>query len=391
MKRLIIVGGGFAGVWAALAASHERSHLGPSASDVIITLINRDPWLTIRPRLYEASLEDVRVPLRAVLDPVGVELVEAEVAQIDTHDRRVIIGGEGQQILYNSLVLAGGSRSARPRLPDVARAFGVDNFAEATALAQHLESLAAQHAIQEPARSSAVVVGAGFTGIEVATTLIGRLRAVAGPQATVTIVERANPPVPDMSPDARAHVEQALAALGIAVRCGRQVTAIQDDGVQLEHGEWIPAATTVWTGGLIASDLTAQIHVKRDEIGRLPVDAFQAVPGISGVYAAGDVAHTLVDGEHVAPMSCQYATQTGRIAGFNALRELSGQAPQPFSPRPYVTCLDLGAAGALFTSGWNRDIQLSGYWASVMKQTINCRLIYPPLSGTAAPGARPAV
>ena len=381
MKRLVIVGGGFAGVWAAMAASQQRAHLGSGTTDVSITLINTDPWLTIRPRLYEASLADVRVSLPTVLQPVGVELVEAEVTHIDTDARRLTLARERQQLLYDSLVLASGSRAARPRTPNLERVFSVDTFAEATALAQHLESLASD-TVHEPARSAAVVVGAGFTGIEVATTLIGRLRAAAGEQATVTIVERADSALLEMSPRARAHVADALANLGITLRCGRTVTAVRSDGVQLDDGEWISAATTVWTGGLIASNLTSQIPVERDEIGRLAVDAFLHVSGIPAVYAAGDVAHTRVDGQHVAPMSCQYATQMGRTAGFNAFADLSGHAPQPFSPRPYVTCLDLGGAGALFTSGWERDVQLSGYWASVMKQTINRRLIYPPITGT---------
>jgi NADH dehydrogenase len=377
LKRLVIVGGGFGGVWAALAGSAQRARLGPDAAGVTITLINPDPWLTIRPRLYEASLEDVRVPLAAVLGPVGVELVEARVTQIDTDARRLTIAGAQQPIFYSCLVLAAGSRTTRPRCPALDGALSVDDFAAATSLAQHLESLN-QVPVSAAARSSAVVVGAGFTGIEVATTLIDRLRAVVGPAAKVTIVERVDTPLADMAAPAREHIERALATLGIVVRYGRTVESIHRDGVRLDDGEWIAAATTVWTGGMRASELTAQIRTERDELGRLPVDACQRVAGVAGVYAAGDVARARVDGEHVAPMSCQYATQMGRVAGHNAFAELCGDAPQPFSPRPYVTCIDLGAAGALFTSGWNRDIQLTGYWASIMKQTINQRLIYPP-------------
>src|SRR6185503_15425778 len=122
--------------------------------------------------------------LSAVLQPLGVELIEAEVTHLDTDARRLTLARERQQLLYDSLVLASGSRAARPRTPDPERVFSVDTFAEATALAQHLKSLLTVH---EPARSAAVVVGAGFTGIEVATSLIDRLRAVAGGQATVTI------------------------------------------------------------------------------------------------------------------------------------------------------------------------------------------------------------
>ena len=126
MKRLVIVGGGFAGVWAALAAAQQRADTGPADADATITLVNRDPWLTIRPRLYEAALEDVRVPLAAVMDPVGVELVQAEVRLIDTDARRLAIDGAEQPISYDCLVLAGGSHAARPRLPTLAHAFGVE-------------------------------------------------------------------------------------------------------------------------------------------------------------------------------------------------------------------------------------------------------------------------
>ena len=381
MKRLVIVGGGFAGVWAALIASQQRARFELDVSDLAITLVSRDPWLTIRPRLYESTLQGVQVPLATVLNPDEVAFLEAAVTEIDTDARTLTIERKEnrEQLSYDCLVLAAGSHAARPSVPGEEHAFGVDNFAEATALARHLESLAAQHAAAEPARSSAVVVGAGFTGIEVATTLIGRLRAVVGSQASVTIVERANSLAPDMSRGARSHVEQVLATLGIAIRCGRTVTIIKDDGVELDDGEWIPAATTVWTGGLRASDLTAQIGVERDESGRLPVDAFLRVPAIPGVYAAGDVARTQVDGTHVAPMSCQYAIPMGRTAGFNAIAELCGHQPQPFSTKAYVTCVDLGGADAVFTSGFERDVRLTGYWAAVVKQTINQRLIYPPV------------
>jgi NADH:ubiquinone reductase (H+-translocating) len=121
MKRLVIVGGGFAGVWAALAAAQQRADARPADADATITLINRDPWLTIRPRLYEAALEDVRVPLAAVLDPVGVELVQADVRLIDTEARRLTLDGAEQTISYDCLVLASGTPSTLHNRPRVRR------------------------------------------------------------------------------------------------------------------------------------------------------------------------------------------------------------------------------------------------------------------------------
>ena len=386
MKQLTIVGGGFAGVWAALAAARQRERLGPGASALAITLVSRDPWLTIRPRLYEASLEDVRVPLDAVLGPAGVERVEADVTGIDSAARTVATGhgGRAGAMRYDRLVLAAGSRVSRPPIRGMEHAFGVDSFAEASALHAHVDSLAARPEIAGAGRFTAVVVGAGFTGIEVATTLIARLRAVAagagaGAEPNVVVVERASVPAPDMGPSARRHIERALATLGITVRTGRTVTAVGTNGVELDGAEWIPAATVIWTGGFRASGLTALLPVERDASGRLPVDESLRVRGVPAVYAAGDVAAATVDGSHVAPMSCQYAIPMGEVAGGNAALDLLGAALEPFVPPPYVTCLDLGEAGALFTTGWERDVRLTGHWASVMKQTINRRLIYPPV------------
>ena len=382
MKHLVIAGGGFAGVWAALSAARERERLGSAASHLAITLVSCDPWLTIRPRLYEASLAGVRVPLDDVIGPAGVQRAEAEVLGIDTAAQVITIrsGGTGQSLPYDRLILAAGSRTSRPEVAGVDHAFGVDNFTEADALRQHLESLTSRGELDDATRSSAVIVGAGFTGIEVATTMLARLRDVNGRQPRVTLVERGSSVAPDMNARARGFIEEALTALGIVVRAGRTVTAIHGDGVTLDRGEWIPAATTVWTGGFRASGLTSMLNVECDESGRLPVDAFLRVRGVAAVYAAGDVARALADGAHVAPMSCQYAIPMGETAGLNAVADLSGVTPQPFAPKSYVTCVDLGEAGALFTEGWDRGVKLTGYWATVMKRTINRELIYPPVT-----------
>jgi NADH:ubiquinone reductase (H+-translocating) len=193
-------------------------------------------------------------------------------------------------------------------------------------------------------------------------------------------VERAPVVGPDLGAAPRAHVVQALRALGIELRLGASVAAVDADGVQLDGGERIAAATTVWTGGLRASPLAAQLGVRRDGLGRVFVDEHLHVRDVPGVLAAGDVAHVMADAEHVAPMSCQLAIPMGECAGGNAVSDLLGAPLAPFSWPHYVTCLDLGAWGALFTEGWDREVRLAGHWAKVMKETINRRLIYPPIA-----------
>ena len=380
MHDILIVGGGFAGVWAALGAAAARR--GRSRNSVLrITLITREPYLTIRPRLYEPTLDDVRVPLGTLLESAGVEMDLGEVTDIDAASRSVTVatGSASHTLRYDRLILAAGSRLRRPAVPGAEHTFSVDTYAEAMALQRHLSALG--HRTPSEGRTTAVIVGAGFAGLEVATTMVSRLRAIAGrpgrDRPSVVLVERSDRVAPDLGDNSRPYVEDALAALGISLRLSSGVAGVDSDSVTLTTGERIAAATTVWTGGLAASDLTSQLPAERDALGRIVVDAFLHANGVNGVFVAGDSAHALADRDHVAPMSCQFAIPMGDLAGRNAVAELSGRAPRRFEPPPYVTCLDLGDWGGLFTQGWERQVHLSGFWGTVMKESINTRLIVP--------------
>jgi NADH dehydrogenase len=382
MHEILIIGGGFAGVWSALGAAAARRALGAHDSSLRIGLLTREPYLTIRPRLYESNPQDARVPLRELLDSAGVELILGDAARIDAAARTVVartVPGLAT-LRYDRLILAAGSRLRPPRVPGAeSHVFNVDTYAEAMVLESHLRGLADGPA--RPGRFTAVVVGAGFAGLEVATTMVSRLESissrVAGGRPSVVLVEHAGMVAPDLGANPRPFVESALRDLGISLRTRTDVAAVHDDYVTLSTGEHIPAATTVWTAGLSASDLTLQLPAERDSLGRVTVDSHLRVRGVDGVLAAGDTARAMADDEHVAPMSCQYAIPMGDLAGRNAVAELTGREPRSFRPPPYVTCLDLGNWGALFTQGWDREVHLSGFWGKTMKETINTRLIYP--------------
>jgi NADH:ubiquinone reductase (H+-translocating) len=129
-----------------------------------------------------------------------------------------------------------------------------------------------------------------------------------------------------------------------------------------------------------ASPLTAYFPVARDALGRLPVDGALRIEGVDGAFAAGDVAHAMADAEHASLMSCQHAIPMGMHAGYNVVADLLGEEPVPYAQPDYVTCLDLGAAGALFTHGWDRKVSATGHQAKAIKEEITTRMIYPPRS-----------
>jgi NADH dehydrogenase len=102
------------------------------------------------------------------------------------------------------------------------------------------------------------------------------------------------------------------------------------------------------------------------------------VRGLRAEFAAGDSACLLIDGTHTSVMSCQHARPMGRFAGYNVVSDLLGEPPLPLQIDWYVTVLDLGSWGAVYTEGWNRHVVLKGSEAKRVKQTINCQRIYPP-------------
>ncbi|UFX43083.1 FAD-dependent oxidoreductase [Bradyrhizobium sp. 41S5] len=386
MARILVLGAGFAGLWAALGAARKRDEIGARAKDTEILVVDRNAYHNIRVRNYEVDLGDVALPLQDLLDPVGVTHRVADVTAIDPAKREVIAktGSGADTLTYDRLVLTTGSELVRPAISGLAaHGFDVDTFEAATRLNTHLAALGRQP--PSPARATVAVVGAGFTGIEVAAEMPAKLAhaGIAGDHRIILI-----DPNPVVGATFGAHgrpiINEALAALGVETRLNVRVSAVGADSITLDSGEIIPAATVVWCAGMRASPLAAMLPVKRDALGRLPVDRCMRVHGLNGVFAAGDVAACLIDGEHPTVMSCQFARPMGRFAGHNVVADLFGEKLLPLNIDWYVTVLDLGAWGALYTTGWDREVHTAGAAAKLTKQTINQQRIYPPRNGDRA-------
>ncbi|MGB3356917.1 MAG: FAD-dependent oxidoreductase [Mycobacterium sp.] len=381
--NILVIGGGFAGVWSAAAATRVAQDNGTDGPRPQVTLVSDSDEMVIRPRLYERDPAQMSVSLDRVLKPIGVERIRARVTGIDTTTREVTaagVDGEPQILRYDRLVLAAGSQVLKPNLPGREFLFNVDTITSADELEQHVRALPEQPT--EQGTFSAVVIGAGFTGLEVATELMGRLQQLAdarNARARVVLVDRADEVGPQLGAGPRPYITSALERLGIEVRLGATVSEVTGAHVRLVDGEVIAASTTVWTVGMLASPLTQLIPGERDAIGRLIVDENLRVPTVPDVYAAGDTAAALVEDGHFAMQSCQYATPSGKFAGHNVAADLLGLEPVAFAPNPYVTCLDLGPAGAVLTTGWDREIQATGSDAKALKHRINTEWIYPPV------------
>jgi NADH:ubiquinone reductase (H+-translocating) len=362
MAHVVIIGGGFAGAWSAAGAVLARGRANGGA-DLRSTLIAPNEHLVLRPRLYEPDPEVAKVELARILGPIGVEHLRATVSTIDT-DRRVVVA-DGQEVGYDRLVLAAGSKLVQPQdLPGAERLFDIDTLDGARRLTDHL---------RDREDYSVVVVGAGFVGLEAATALAAR--------GKVLLVDRSDVVGHQLGPGPRPEIEAALDQLGIERRLGTTVTEVGDGYTVLSDGTKVEADAVVWSVGMRASELTRQVTDELDHLGRLPVDPWlRALPE---VFAAGDTAAAAFDAEHTVMQACQHATPLGKTAGYNAAADLLGIPPRDFTPGPYVTCLDLGEAGGLFTRGWDRRVMATGADGKEIKRRIN-QAIHPPVDDAAA-------
>ena len=386
-QHILVIGAGFGGMWTAVSATrlfniHDRN-------DVEVTVLAPQAELRVRPRFYEPNAHQLAAPIGDLLDAVGVKFVKGTADSIDVAQKRVgyiDASGAKQVCSYDKLVLATGSRLAIPLTSGVVEhAFDVDQIEQAVRLENHLKSLASRP--DSKSRNTVVVAGGGFTGIETATEMTARLRTILGEQADidVIIVDRGDRIGGSMGEEIAKSIEEASIETGVKWHLKASVESVDANGVNLSDGQRIEAQTVVWTTGVRASSLTEQIPAERDHLGRLHVDSHLKVIGQDDIFATGDVAYAASDdiGNH-ALMTCQHAIMLGRYAGNNVAAQILGVDALPYSQPKYVTCLDLGAWGAVYTEGWDRQVKLVRQEGKNLKTQINTVWIYPPAANREA-------
>ncbi|CAM86626.1 FAD-dependent oxidoreductase [Acinetobacter baumannii AYE] len=382
-KRIIIAGSGFAGLWAALAAQ-RAIHLASQEQNIEVMMISPSPNVGIRPRLYEAVLENMNPDISELLTVVDVKFLAGWVDTINADQQTIEVSttdGSKQTLSYDRFILATGSTTFMPPIPGLTEyGFSVSTLEDAEKLDQHLKNLANKPA--NAARNTVVVAGGGLTGLETVTEMPERLRNILGEtDARVVLVDSSIDIGAAMGDQAATVIREALNELGVEGKAGLRVTALDATGVTLSNGEKIETETVIWTAGMRANPLTSQIAGEKDNLGRLMGDAYLHVPEAKNIFVTGDTVKVPTDDlGNFNVMSCQHAMSLGRVAGYNAAAELVDLPLHPYSQPKYVTCVDLGPWGALYTEGWDRQVQFVREEAKKIKQEINTVWIYPPIA-----------
>ena len=370
VPHVVIVGGGFAGLWAARALR---------GAPVRITLLDRGNHHLFQPLLYQVataglSAPNIAAPLRHILRrQKNVTVLLGEVARLDPDAHRLALA-DGRTLDYDKLVLATGATHAYFGHDDWApHAPGLKTLDDALEIRRRiLLAFERAEAEDDPAVRAAwltfAIVGGGPTGVELAGTLAeiarhtlhGEFRRVDPRQARVLLLE-AGPRVLSTFPEALSEkARRQLARLGVEVRTGVPVAAIDDAGVQLGE-ERIAAHTVLWAAGVAASPLARDLGVPLDRAGRVPVQPDLSVPGHPDVFVAGDLAAVQCDGKPV-PGVAPAAKQMGRYLGQSIRTRLRGGTPPPFRYRDFGNLATIGRMAAVVDVHGLRLSGLLAWW-----------------------------
>ncbi len=366
--HLVIVGGGFAGLWATRALA---------SAPIRITLVDRCNHHLFQPLLYQVataglSAPDIAAPLRHILrKQANVTVLLDEVLGIDKAARTLQLG-KGAALGYDYLLVASGARHAYFGHDEWAgRAPGLKTLDDALAIRRQLltafeRAEAETDAVKRAAWLSFVIIGGGPTGVELAGTLAEiahhtlrrEFRRIDPAEARVVLVEagaRVLSSFPEsLSESARKH----LARLGVQVRTGGAITGIDDEGVDI-GAQRLAARTVLWAAGVAASPLGKALGAEVDRAGRVLVQADLSLPGHPEIFVAGDLASVTQDGKHV-PGVAAAAKQMGAHVGRALRARLRGVAAPAFRYADYGNLATIGRMAAVVDL---RGFKLSGVLA----------------------------
>jgi len=358
--HVIIVGAGFGGLSAAKA-------LAGAAVDV--TLIDRRNHHLFQPLLYQVATagltpSQIASPVRSILrDDGNVRVVLADVDEIDVARREVVTGA--RRTPFDYLVVAAGAGHAyfghdewAPHAP------GLKSLEDALALrARILTALEAAETACDPAERARLltfaVVGGGPTGVELAgaiAELTGRalmsdFRAIRREMARVLLIEAGERLLPAFHPDLSAYAARALRKLGVEVRLGSAVSAVNADGVRLGD-ERIDAANVAWAAGVRAAALGRWLGQDADRAGRIPVAPDLSLPGAPEIFVIGDLAKVTGPDGRPVPGVAPAAKQQGAYVGRLIRAAAAGRPrPPPFRYRDFGSLATVGRRAAVVELG----------------------------------------
>ena len=358
LPRVVIIGGGFGGLNAA------RKLAG---APVQLTLLDRRNHHLFQPLLYQVATAglnpgDIASPIRRILRyQKNATVLLAEAQSIDLHAKTIVLDDGALQ--YDYLVVATGARHSYFGHDDWAPfAPGLKSVADALEIRRRVLSAFEMAEREEDTNSQIawltfVIVGGGPTGVELSGALselakhaLARdFRRINPAQARIILLEGSDRVLPSYVPELSKKAEQQLARLGVEVRTGQMVTAVDAAGVTA-GGTTIACRTVLWAAGVEASPLARTMNVPLDRAGRVPVNSDLSVSGHPEVFVVGDLASLMQNGVPI-PGVAPAAMQQGDHAARNIRRAIAGESTKPFRYRDKGSLATIGRWSAIAQIG----------------------------------------
>jgi NADH:ubiquinone reductase (H+-translocating) len=378
--RVVIVGGGFAGLFAARALKR---------SDVSVTLIDRNQYHLFQPLLYQCatgilSEGKIAAPLRDVLKKHrNVDCVQVDVVDVDTERRRVIalrVGGEHIEFPYDDLVIAAGVRTGYFGHDELARwAPGMKTIGDALAIRRRVfgafEMAETASSPEERRRwLTFALVGAGPTGVELAgqirelatKTLRSEYRNIKPEEARVLLFDGGSAPLAVFGPKLSEKAEQTLQKLGVELHMHSIVTNVRVGLLQVRSADGsttdYDVGTALWSAGVEAPPLAAAVAkatgAERDRAGRILVEDNCTIPGHPNIYVVGDTMSL-----RKLPGVAEVAMQSGLYVGHRIRKQVAGQQEdKPFTYHDLGSAAYLSRGKAVVSAGPLKTGGFLGWW-----------------------------
>jgi NADH dehydrogenase len=381
--RIVILGGGFGGVYTALRLEKRL----PRDGSIEVTLVNRDNFFLFTPMLHEVAASDLDLthivsPIRTLL--TKTRLFTGDVTAVDLEARRVTVAHGSPHhrhvLEYDHLVLALGSTTNYYGLPGLeTHALGMKSLGDAiqvrNRLIAHLEEADAEcSADARRPLLTFVVAGGGFAGVETVAGINDFVREALGAypglgEASIrmVLVHGGAELLPELGDHLGAYARVKLADRGVEVHTSVHVTGVTAGEVRLSNGMTIPSRFIVWTAGTAPHPLLATLPVPLER-GRVAVDEAMRVAGHPGVWALGDCAvipNASTGRPH--PPTAQHAIREGRVLADNILAAIAGQPARPFR---FATIGQLAAIGRRTGVARVFGITFSGFAAWWLWRTV---------------------
>ena len=370
-KRIVIVGGGFAGIAAARALKR---------CDAEIVLIDQRNHHIFQPLLYQVATavlapSEIAAPMRQLAyKQKNVSVILAEVTDVDLNSRSVGASCAGvgiRKLEFDYLVIATGMRPSYFGHPEFARyAPGLKNLTDAETIRAKILSAYELADMTDDENERArqmtfVLVGAGPTGVELAAsmaqlaavTLRGQFRRIDPARSSIILIEGGKRILPTFAERLAQKASRRLEKLGVRIMTGVKVEKVDENGV-VADGKRIPSATVLWTAGVAPSPLVKLLGAKTDRAGRVAVGPFMNVEDVTGVFVVGDASSVVRNGRPV-PGVAQAAIQQGRYVG----RLISGQIKgrEPKHPFRYFDKGSMAVVGKNFAILESGRLHMSGF------------------------------